>query len=496
MIAKIDASKLAEETTTTLSIVDRLDQAIDAKNLIDQLHNKIDIVTEGLDKYLRKHLKDQVSRENSEIISEYSLIQKKEMNLSETYRSTTLSVLIVFCKALHNKPLLEITRDDILSYLESLRKPEDIDPLHKWIGSYNLKRDCLAKFFKWLYNPDIAAKDRPIPVVWRNIPRLKRKEQSIYLPSDLWTQEEDFLFLRYCPSKRDRCYHAISRDASARPHEILGMKVRSVHFKLTDDEKQYAEVLVNGKTGSRYIPLIDSIPYLKDWIDSHPQPGNPNALLIPSLNHSTFGRKMSQRAIYMIYKRYKTDFFPRLLEDPNAPPEDKNKIKELLKNPWNPFIRRHSALTEKSKILKEHTLRQHAGWSPRSQMHMKYLHYYGNESSESLLESYGIITKNQQLSKELPRVCPNCNESTNKPDAKFCSKCRTVLSYDCVEEKQHEKESEVHALRNKYEQDMKAMRQEMNQQFKQIMSMIQQNPQLAYIKPEALEEKTKLRRLH
>ena len=48
--------------------------------------------------------------------------------------------------------------------------------------------------------------------------------------------------------------------------------------------------------------------------------------------------------------------------------------------PWNPYIIRHSALTEKSKILKEHVLRQHAGWSPRSQMHLRYIHYFGNES--------------------------------------------------------------------------------------------------------------------
>ena len=34
---------------------------------------------------------------------------------------------------------------------------------------------------------------------------------------------------------------------------------------------------------------------------------------------------------------------------------------------------------------------------------------------------------------------------------------------------------------------MKAMREEMNQ----IISMIQQNPQLAHIKPEALKEKSK-----
>jgi hypothetical protein len=73
-------------------------------------------------------------------------------------------------------------------------------------------------------------------------------------------------------------------------------------------------------------------------------------------------------------------------------PEDKQRIRELLK-PWNPYVRRHSALTEKSKILKEHTLRQFASWSTGSNMPQIYLHYFGNESCESLLEAYGITQK-------------------------------------------------------------------------------------------------------
>jgi hypothetical protein len=82
-----------------------------------------------------------------------------------------------------------------------------------------------------------------------------------------------------------------------------------------------------------------------------------------------------------------------------------------LKKPWNPYIRRHSSLTEKSTILKEHTLRQFAGWSPGSNMHLKYLHYFGSESNDSILEAYGIISKDEQLSDALrPKQCPNCNE--------------------------------------------------------------------------------------
>jgi predicted amidophosphoribosyltransferase len=90
-----------------------------------------------------------------------------------------------------------------------------------------------------------------------------------------------------------------------------------------------------------------------------------------------------------------------------------------------------------------------------------------------------------------PKQCPNCNEP-NKPDSKFCAKCRMVLTYDAYNEtleNQNEKESQVEILKEKYEQDMKSMREEMNHQFSSIMSIIQQNPKLAQVKPEALTKK-------
>jgi integrase/recombinase XerD len=179
-----------------------------------------------------------------------------------------------------------------------------------------LYRNVFVTFFKWLYYSDIEAKRRPIPACIENVPRLKRKETSIYKPSDLWTQENDLLFLKYCPSKRDRCYHAISRDLSSRPAEILDLKIRDVHFKLVGNY-QYAEVLVNGKTGTRPIPLISSIPYLKDWIDDHPQRGNSNAYLIPSFQRRNYGRRMTVAGLYDIYCKYKKNFFPKLLQDPS-----------------------------------------------------------------------------------------------------------------------------------------------------------------------------------
>jgi integrase len=342
-------------------------------------------------------------------------------------------------------------REDVLSFLDKFRKSEDRDPLHKWVGTFNLKREILRQFFTWLNDPNTNRNHRSKPRIMENIPQLKRKEVSIYKPSDLWAQEDDLLFLKYCPNKRDRCYHMLSRDSSCRPHELLKLTINAISFK-TSGGYQYAEITVNGKTGSRTIPLFSCIPYLKDWLDEHPQRGNSSAMLFPSMSDKNFGRKMmSSGAIHLTYRRYKLTYFPKLLNDPGISPEDKIKIKELLKKPWNPYIRRHSVLTEKAQILKEPILKMHAGWSGSSQMNLKYEHWFGNESSQSLLEAYGIRPKEYQLVEALkPKQCPNCNEP-NKPDSKFCSKCRMVLTYYAYNEtleRQQEKDLELIRLRD------------------------------------------------
>jgi integrase/recombinase XerD len=387
--------------------------------------------------------------QNQEIINDYFEAKKTEVNLSSGTQLVMNNTLNRFSNYVH-KSFKDITRNEIISFVNSVRKCETDDPSHKWIGTYNLYLITLGTFFRWFYYPQLEPKERPRPDVLLNIKQLKRKEKSAYKPSDMWTQEDDVLFLKYCPSKRDRCYHAISRDSSCRPHELLKLKIKDVVFKMAG-KTQYAEILVNGKTGTRVIPLINSIPYVKDLLDSHPLRNHPNSYLI--YNEKIFGKPLSIFGLFYVYRRYQTRTFPSLIKDPLLDPSDKAKIQDLLKKPWNPYIRRHSALTEKSKILKEHVLRQHAGWSPTSNMHQKYIHYLGNESNESILEAYGVIDKGKkEIDKLKPKQCPNCNEE-NKIDSKFCSKCRMVLSYDAynqvIEESETEKQGEIAVLRDR-----------------------------------------------
>jgi hypothetical protein len=170
------------------------------------------------------------------------------------------------------------------------------------------------------------------------------------------------------------------------------------------------------------------------------------------------GRKqITLNGLYRLYRDYRYIFFPKLLQDPIIPNEDKDKIRVLLQKPWNPYVRRHSALTEKSVKLKSHTLSQHAGWSMNSNMAQKYIHYFGNESSESLLEAYGITTNTnvqQQIDRLNPKICSNCNEG-NTADSKFCSKCKMIMSFEGYQEvldNQKQKEDELNVIKDQQTQ--------------------------------------------
>ena len=190
-----------------------------------EIENKITLATEGFttNKFCELILTDRrrLSKENALTISEYIIAMKREINPRPNTIRTAIQFLAELSKSVGiAKQFKDMTRDDILLYLDSCRKSENDDSLHKWIGSYNTKRIILIRFFKWLYyypnvdtpkrRNELSAQERK-PTCIMGIPQLKRKEVSCYKPSDLWSQEDDLLFLKWVTNKRDRCYHTMAR---------------------------------------------------------------------------------------------------------------------------------------------------------------------------------------------------------------------------------------------------------------------------------------------
>src|SRR5215469_14797751 len=132
----------------------------------DKIANgKIDFATAGLVPSIYRGLTQNISPENVLNIAEYILVMKTETNLSDAYRSMIIQTISLS----KNRSFTHMTRDEILSYLDS--------------GTYNLKRTILLRFFKWFYYSNEEPKRMEIPAVIQNIPMLKRREQSE--PTDL-----------------------------------------------------------------------------------------------------------------------------------------------------------------------------------------------------------------------------------------------------------------------------------------------------------------------
>jgi hypothetical protein len=117
------------------------------------IDRKIENAVEGLSSncfnFLHKVLR--ASRENALTICDYISSLKSDINPSDDYRKDTIILLCTLSIFFHSKskPKLfkDLTREDILSFLDSFRKIESADPLHKWIGTYNKYRMQLMRFF-------------------------------------------------------------------------------------------------------------------------------------------------------------------------------------------------------------------------------------------------------------------------------------------------------------------------------------------------------------
>jgi FkbM family methyltransferase len=191
---------------------------------LNSLEKKIILATEGfMTKFSESTLRNKLCKENALAVADYIIAMKREINPRLNYIRYTIQFLFELSKIIGiEKHFVDMTRNNILFYLDKCRKPEDEDPLHKWIGSYNLKRIILIRFFKWLYYPNIASPKRRNelsleenkPECILGIPQLKRKEISCYKPTDMWTRD------RYL--KSTRIY--VADFLPERPYAIHGVK--------------------------------------------------------------------------------------------------------------------------------------------------------------------------------------------------------------------------------------------------------------------------------
>jgi len=121
-------------------------------------------------------------------------------------------------------------------------------------------------FFKWLLGEEKAK------ALLKNIKKSHKKRE---LPVEqLLTREDVQSLIGVCERQRDRALIALLWDSGARITEVLNIDVGDLAF-----DKYGATVIVDGKTGSRKIRLVPSVPDIHAWLEQHPDGTNPRAPL-------------------------------------------------------------------------------------------------------------------------------------------------------------------------------------------------------------------------
>ncbi len=193
-------------------------------------------------------------------------------------------------------------------------------------------------------------------------------------------------------------------ESAARPGEVLGLRIRDVDFR-----DRYAQVRVSGKTGERTVPLVRAIPYLRAWLQVHPQGEDPDAPL--------FARVYRGRVAAITLNTLEA-LFHRLWR------------KAGVKRRVYPYMFRHTRLTELAdNDLGEFKMKELAGWTTDSRMAARYVHLSGRSSLAPILEMEGIEVPDEARPRESPirvRACPRCG-SRNEGDARYCSACSLAL---------------------------------------------------------------------
>ncbi|HET7643408.1 MAG TPA: hypothetical protein VFK40_07855, partial [Nitrososphaeraceae archaeon] len=346
--------------------------------------------------------------------------------------------------------------------------------------------------YRWLYNIKLKGEDQRnyfdinnwVTPDFVNINKKKTKRLSPYNESEIWDREELLSIVKYEPYKRNKAILTLLWDFNARPHEITLMRIKNLRLREKYGE---GEVPYESKTGTGPILLTFSFPYVRDWLNEHPFKNEPNAKLVCNL---TTGGSVKPSAIWDMMRQLKIRI-KRLLENNEITDTKERDRLEYLVNTkkWNPYCIRHSSITNDSDYLPEYALKKKVRWSMNSRQGTRYIKTrLGNELKEKILQYNGITSDKEDKKISFILNCPKC-ELVNAIENKYCSKCSYPLTPQAFDEIKLDEDKRFNALKEVHNKEIISLRADMEEKFTHIISLIQQIPNLKYIKPEVLFKK-------
>jgi integrase len=259
-------------------------------------------------------------------------------------------------------------------------------------------KKTIKKFYKWLN----GGEECPDSVKWI---KTGRKRNNNKLPDELLTENDIKKLIEAASHPRDRAIISVLWESGCRAGELLTMDIKHVVF-----EDMVTRVVLQGKTGARRIPLLDSTPYLAEWINNHALRDNPDAPLWIGIGAVGRDKALNYPALRKMLAGIAK--------------------KAQIKRDVNPHNFRNSRATYLANHLTEAQMNQYLGWVRGSDMPATYVHLSGRDVDEPILKLRGLQPKEERVESTLAsKKCPRC-DLINKAIGKFCMRCGSVLDLD------------------------------------------------------------------
>ncbi|WP_082146638.1 site-specific integrase [Halostagnicola sp. A56] len=336
---------------------------------------------------------DTIHPENADLLRAYR--RDKELNgMSAATQQRNLSYLKIVAEHVDKTRFQDMDTEDVKTLIEWVH---DRDLADATVETY---KKVIRQFWTWMNNGDA-----PDEVAWLTI---SSDASSGTLPQDLLTKNDIEDQIAAAKNPRDKAFIAVLYETGARIGELIDLTIGDI-----EDRKHGKKIIIDGKTGARRLPLVESVPYLNKWLNAHPNPQK-NAPLWCKIQQGDPDDQLGYN-----YLRQKV--------------LQKNMERADIDKPSNPHHYRHSRASYLANEMTEAQLCEWFGWVQGSDVPARYVHLSGRDIDNAYDTLHGLYEPDEN--EEEPQIieCPRCEE-LNEHDAAFCMRCGQALDIDAAEE--------------------------------------------------------------
>ena len=376
------------------------------------------------------------------------------------------------------KPFDEMEERDVKGLVTWVHEQDYTD---ETVDTY---KSVIKAFWSWL--KDAEQDETPPEVKWIKLSNGSGNGDT--LPKDLLTEEDIEAQVNAAKNPRDKAFIYFLYETGARIGEIIDLTVGDI-----EDRANGKKVVIEGKTGARRLPLVESVPHLNNWLNKHPNPkkaaplwckiqqGGPTEHLNPNdvadirdvhgigpsraeqlndagietgtdlVNHSA----EDLADIVSVNVTTAEKWLRQFDSDASLTSEMKLGYRYLrekilaatmeragIDKPSNPHHYRHSRASYLATEMTEAQLCEWFGWVQGSGVPAKYVHLSGRDIDNAYDEMHGLYEPDEE--EETPDIveCDRCQE-LNEPSASYCMRCGFALDQETAAEIEEQTEQDV-----------------------------------------------------